>query len=257
MKTPISTNNQNSSVSVVIAAFNAGATIHKTLQSIEAQTRHPDEIIIVNDCSTDNTLEVISNFNQTLNLKIINNSKNFGASVSRNKGVCAASKDFIALIDADDEWHPEKLLDQVNFMIKKNLLFSHTSYQKRYASKNKTLPIRSYDVTFSDLAKTNEICCSSVIVDRRLMQKFLFPNFRMRQDWALWLNLSAKIGTLSAYPKILTTYNAEGGMSKNYFKLFFHQVKFFKTSFNVSYIIALFYTIKYIFYKFFKKWYLK
>ena len=99
------------SVSVIIPAYNSESTITRALQSVTAQTRAPKEIIVVDDASTDNTREIAANFASTssIPLRVITQSSNGGPSAARNTGWDAASGDYIAFLDADDQWHPRKI----------------------------------------------------------------------------------------------------------------------------------------------------
>lgn len=98
----------HSTVSAVIPAYNAGQFLHQALSSVLAQTRAPDEVIVVDDCSTDNTAQVVRDFSDK-RLKLLSTSKNSGSAIARNLGIREASGDLIALLDADDLWLPEHL----------------------------------------------------------------------------------------------------------------------------------------------------
>jgi teichuronic acid biosynthesis glycosyltransferase TuaG len=106
-------------VSIIIPVYNTSQFILETLESVKKQTYTNWEIILVNDCSTDNTLEIVTNFSNgiTNSINCVSNSKNSGASYSRNYGVAHASGDWLALLDGDDVWlpnHLETLIDIVS-----------------------------------------------------------------------------------------------------------------------------------------------
>lgn len=103
------------SISVVIPAYNREGTIKKCLDSIKKQTRPVDEVIVVDDCSTDGTLKVLEDYSG-LNLKIISLEKNSGAQVARNTGAMAAGSEWIAFLDSDDEWAPDKTRLQLEML---------------------------------------------------------------------------------------------------------------------------------------------
>jgi glycosyltransferase involved in cell wall biosynthesis len=102
------------SVSVVIPAYNAGTTIAKTIESVLRQTTPVQEVIVVNDGSKDDTAEVIASFGDSVTLV---NQENKGVSDARNHGVSHAKTNWIAFLDADDLWNPEKIESQVNFLM--------------------------------------------------------------------------------------------------------------------------------------------
>lgn len=111
-------NSQSLPVSVIIPCFNSGLTIKRAIQSVFSQNALPQEVIIVDDCSEDNTRQVLNEiaiFGPKI-MKIITLEKNSGASSARNAGWGIASQPYIAFLDADDSWHPEKLLIQYEFM---------------------------------------------------------------------------------------------------------------------------------------------
>jgi glycosyltransferase involved in cell wall biosynthesis len=95
-------------ISVVIPAFNRAKTIGYALRSVLDQTYPTDEILVVDDCSTDNTIEVVEALNDP-RIKVIRQPKNFGAQAARNKGIREAKNEWIALHDSDDEWMPNRL----------------------------------------------------------------------------------------------------------------------------------------------------
>lgn len=99
-------------ISVVIPAYNRAKTIRGCLESVGNQTFKPFEVIVVDDCSTDNTVEVVNSLDDPL-LRCVNLSENMGAQTARNRGICEAKGEWIAFQDSDDEWLPEKLERQV------------------------------------------------------------------------------------------------------------------------------------------------
>jgi hypothetical protein len=100
----------NSSVSVIVPAYNATRTLAATLASIAAQTEPPLEVIVVDDASTDGTVEMAETFATRLpNLQVVRQVKNGGVSRARNAGLAASHGDLLAFLDADDLWHPTYL----------------------------------------------------------------------------------------------------------------------------------------------------
>jgi glycosyltransferase involved in cell wall biosynthesis len=111
-------------ITAVIPVFNGENFIADAINSVLTQSSMVDEIIVVNDLSTDNTLEVLSQFGDKV--RVITNKDNRGASFSRNQGIKAASYDFIAFLDADDIWYPNKISRQIAIMKAKiNCKFSY------------------------------------------------------------------------------------------------------------------------------------
>ena len=104
-----------STISVVIPCYNSEHTIVRALRSIEHQTLLPLEVLIVDDASTDNSVSVIEQFARisSLKIKMVKQTVNGGPSIARNAGWNTATGEFIAFLDADDQWHPQKLEAQI------------------------------------------------------------------------------------------------------------------------------------------------
>ncbi|MCD6393437.1 MAG: glycosyltransferase family 2 protein, partial [Planctomycetes bacterium] len=130
-----SNDKQSYTISVVIPAFNAEEYIGRAIDSVLAQTRQPDEIIVVDDGSTDNTAEVIKPYSPKVHYI---HQENGGASVARNTGIEAATGQWLAFLDADDEWLPEKLSMQIEHLrCNSDLVWTHSNYFVRSAVDNK------------------------------------------------------------------------------------------------------------------------
>jgi glycosyltransferase involved in cell wall biosynthesis len=116
-------------VSVIMPSWNTGRFIAESIKSVINQTYKNWELIIVDDCSTDNTDEVVASFDEK-RIRYFKNEKNSGAALTRNKAMREAQGEWIAFLDSDDIWHPEKLEKQINFMNKNGYVFSYTEYEK-------------------------------------------------------------------------------------------------------------------------------
>ena len=109
-------------------SYNTAAYIADSIKSIQAQTYQNWELIIVDDCSTDNSMEVIYSFNDP-RIKLLKNDRNSGAAISRNYALREAEGKWIAFLDSDDTWVPEKLEKQIKFMKANNYAFTFTDYR--------------------------------------------------------------------------------------------------------------------------------
>ena len=116
-------------VSIIMPSWNTGRFIEETIQSVLAQTYTNWELLIVDDCSTDNTDEIVASFDDK-RIKYFHNEKNSGAALTRNKAMREARGEWIAFLDSDDLWTPEKLEHQITFMKKKGYSLSFTEYEK-------------------------------------------------------------------------------------------------------------------------------
>ena len=116
-------------VSVIMPSWNTSNFIAESIQSVIDQTYENWELIIVDDCSTDNTDEVVAKFKDK-RIRYFKNEKNSGAALSRNRALREARGEWIAFLDSDDLWSPDKLEHQINFMNKHGYTLSYTEYEK-------------------------------------------------------------------------------------------------------------------------------
>ena len=116
-------------VSIIMPSWNTANFIAESIQSVINQTYTNWELLIVDDCSTDNTDEVVASFKDK-RIRYFKNKKNSGAALTRNKAMRKAQGEWIAFLDSDDLWMPEKLERQIDFMKKNGYTFSYTEYEK-------------------------------------------------------------------------------------------------------------------------------
>jgi len=118
----------NDLVSIIMPSYNTGRFIEETIESVLAQSYPVWELIIVDDCSTDNTDDVVNQFLADERIRYIKNDTNSGAAVSRNRALREAKGKWIAFLDSDDLWEPDKLQKQISFMRDNDYHFSYTNY---------------------------------------------------------------------------------------------------------------------------------
>lgn len=210
-------------VSVITPAYNCAKYIGKTIESVQAQTYDNWEMVIVDDCSTDNTREVVESYSKDdPRVRYICLNENSGAAVARTESMKAAQGDFMAFLDSDDMWKPEKLAKQLAFMREEGHPFSCTAYEQVDEQGNplgkviKTIPRISYNRLLLDCPVGN----STVMYSVRKMGKFEVPNIRKRNDDALWLQMLKKEPYIWGMPNVLAEYRVrEGSISHNKFDL--------------------------------------
>jgi glycosyltransferase involved in cell wall biosynthesis len=184
----------NPTVSIISPSFNSAEFIAATVQSVLNQSIECWEMIIVDDCSTDNSVEVIQPFvEMDSRIKLIRLTKNSGAAVARNTAIEAAKGRYIAFLDSDDLWLPDKLEKQLAFMQENNYPFSFTTYDKINEEGDVFghvgVPTKA---SYSDLLKTCSIGCLTAMYDTEYFGKVYMPLIRKRQDLGLWLKLLRK-----------------------------------------------------------------
>jgi glycosyltransferase involved in cell wall biosynthesis len=203
----------NPLVSVIMPAFNAAEYISSSVYSVFAQTLKDWELIIIDDCSVDDTLAVVSALAQEdQRVKYVAMPVNSGAAVSRNKGIELAKGRFIAFLDADDLWLSDKLEKHIDFMRANDVAFSYAAYEKIDEAGNPCgvvgVPKR---VSYTALLKVCSIGCLTAIYDTEKLGKNYMPLIRKRQDLGLWLCLLKKIPYAYATPGVLAQYRLRRG----------------------------------------------
>ena len=118
-------------VSIIMPAYNCGQFISKTIDSVISQNYSAWEMIVVDDCSSDNTEAVVKEYIKSdSRIKYFRGDQNKGAAYCRNKAIRIAQGEFIAFLDSDDLWSSDKLEKQIKFMIENDYNFTSTSYSK-------------------------------------------------------------------------------------------------------------------------------
>jgi len=184
--------NKNVSVSVITAAFNSAPFIEDTIRSVRAQTYRNWEMIVVDDCSEDNTHQIIEQWaRKDDRICLIKFSKNRGTATSRNAAIKAAKGRYIAFLDSDDIWLPDKLSLQIKFMQEHKCALSYTAYRKIDKDgnpKSNTIKIPEI-VTYKKLLSSNFIACLTAMYDSKILGKVYMPDILKRQDYCLWLKI--------------------------------------------------------------------
>lgn len=210
---------QDGLVSVITPAYNCAKYIGKTIESVQAQTYGNWEMVIVDDCSTDNTREVVESYSkEDFRVRYICLDENSGAAVARTESMKAARGEYMAFLDSDDMWKPEKLAKQLAFMREEGHPFSCTAYEQVDEQGNplgkviKTIRRTSYNRLLLDCPVGN----STVMYNVRQMGKFEVPNIRKRNDDALWLQMLKKEPYIWGMSDVLAEYRVrEGSISHN------------------------------------------
>ena len=178
-------------VSIIIPAYNAADYIAETIESVFNQTYINWEMLIVNDCSQDNTAEIVQSYAvKDKRIKLINLKQNSGAAVARNTAMQNAKGRYIAFLDSDDLWKKEKLQKQIEFMQQNDYGFTFTAYEhfkevKENIQNQVQIP---KSLNYNQALKGNQIGCLTVMLDRKQIQNIYFTTQR-HEDYILWLNI--------------------------------------------------------------------
>lgn len=211
-------------VSIITPSYNSEKFIEETIKSVIKQTYNNWEMIIVDDCSTDKTCEIVNKWMSKDNrIKLIRQERNSGAAASRNVALENSKGRFIAYLDADDIWLPSKLSKQIKFMTDINCGFSCCSYEvidSKGNSKNKFIKMKN-SVDYMGFLCNNLLQTVGIMADLKIINKenLKMPNMRRRQDAATWLQVLKSGQKCYGMKEILAQYRrVEGSLSSNKFK---------------------------------------
>ncbi|WP_055436234.1 glycosyltransferase family 2 protein [Lacinutrix algicola] len=245
-------------VSIVTPLYNSEAFIGETIKSIFNQTYTNWELLLIDDFSNDDTIGVVNDFIlKNKNIKLIKNETNQGAAISRNKGIIAAKGDYIAFLDADDLWKPEKLDKQIAFMQNQDCDVCFCSYEQIDESGKplnklvKALPV----LTYKKYLKSNYIGNLTGIYNAKKLGKITSANLRKRQDWVLWLNaLKASGKPAKSLQESLAFYRVhKNSMSSNKIALLKHNYWVYKKGLGFSTLKATYSMLIFLWEHFFVK----
>lgn len=181
-------------VSIIMPSYNTAQYIEKTIKSVLDQTYTNWELIIVDDCSTDNTDEVVKNYLTDKRIKYLKNEQNSGAAVSRNRALREAKGQWIAFLDSDDLWMPEKLEKQIRFMKENGYFFSYTDYEEINAEGNMTgvFVTGPKKITRTGMYNYCWPGCLTVMYDATKVGLIQISDIKKNNDYAMWLKVCKK-----------------------------------------------------------------
>lgn len=202
---------------VITPAFNSADHIRNAVASVLAQTVTPLEHIVIDDGSLDGTAEIVEELRSAHPWLRLVQQQNAGAAVARNNGIEKSRGRYIAFLDADDVWDPQKLEAQLSFMVANDAAFTFGDYIIADRTRG-TLRITDSPETVShdDLLRGCPIGCLTVALDKDKLRDVRMPLVRQGQDWGLWLKLTRRGVTARKYPGVHATYFTGGAsLSRN------------------------------------------
>ncbi len=241
-------------VSIIMPAYKAEAYIGASVRSVLAQSYTNWELIIVDDCSPDNTVNIINQFSDS-RIRLLVNEQNSGAAVSRNRALREAKGRWIAFLDADDLWLPEKLEKQLKYMTAHSYAFCCTDY--RTCLNGEWLP---YIITCPDIidkTKMYNYCycfTSTVIYDRNVIGLIQIANLKKNNDYAMWLQAVEK-SPCYRMPECLSYYvKHENSISSgNKLRLVKYHYILYKDGLGRTALGSFCLTVRNLYFGFFKK----
>ena len=180
-------------VSIIMPSYNTASYIKESIQSVLNQTYTNWELIIVDDCSTDETEEVLATITDS-RIKYFKNKENSGAAISRNKALREARGQWIAFLDSDDLWLPNKLEKQINFMKNNGYKFSYTNYEEIDMASNKTGVRITGPKKITKMGMYNYCWpgCLTVMYDANEIGLIQIEDIKKNNDYAMWLKVCQK-----------------------------------------------------------------
>lgn len=244
----------NNLVSIITPSYNSSQFIQETIDSVLSQAYVNWEMIIVDDVSTDNSIEIINQYiKNDSRIKLIQLENNSGAAVARNTAIENAKGKYIAFLDSDDIWKKDKLEKQIKFMQNYDSSFSYSAYDliNEEGKSLNTIKDPLTNLTYYELLKENQIGCLTAIYDQEKLGKIYMPLIRKRQDFGLWLNILKKIDHADKIDESLAVYRIrKDSISSNKIDLIKYNYELFNTHQKLSKIKAFYYLCWNIYRKF-------
>jgi Glycosyltransferases involved in cell wall biogenesis len=221
--------------------------IKDAVDSVIAQTYKNWELIIVDDCSNDNT-DIIVNSIEDKRIKYFKRKYNVGAAACRNKAIREARGEWIAFLDSDDRWLPQKLEKQIQFMNKNNCFFSYTEYEEMDENGNLSGVLVSGPYKVSKRGMYNYCWpgCLTVMYNQKKIGLINIPNIRRNNDYALWLKVIEKADCYLLKEKLAYYRRGRKGSisTYNYLGLIYWHYRLFRVSVGQNIIHSVINTVR-------------
>ena len=201
---------KNDLVSIIVPVFNAEKFLDETINSVLKQSYQNWELLLINDCSKDNSKEIYQKYKKDDRIIWFDQEKNGGAALARNKGIELSKGKYLCFLDADDLWEKDKLEKQLNFMKKNNCEFSFTGYEfadEKGIPNGKKVKVPA-TITYKQALKNTTIWTSTVMFDMDKLSKesIYMPNVKRGQDTATWWKVLKKIKCAYGLNEVLSYY---------------------------------------------------
>ena len=229
-------------VSIIMPSYNTAPFIAESIRSVQAQTYGDWELLIVDDCSNDHTDEIVKPYLADERIRYLKNEKNSGAAVSRNRALREAKGKWIAFLDSDDLWAPEKLEKQIAFMEKNGYHFSYTNYNE---INEKSQPLGRAVTGPKRITKSGmyNYCwpgCLTVMYDREHVGLIQIADIKKNNDYAMWLKVCHKADCYLLSETLAQYRKRQGSISNlGYIKLINWHYVLFRESENMNVLVAI------------------
>jgi teichuronic acid biosynthesis glycosyltransferase TuaG len=246
----------NELVSIITPTYNSAKYISETIQSVQKQTHKNWEIIIVDDCSQDETVEIIQNFmDEDHRIHLLQLNKNSGAAKARNFGIEKVTGKYMTFLDADDIWFTDFIENSIKTINEKKINFVFSSYKRsnenlEFIYSDFIVPER---VTYTDILKTNSISCLTAFINVEVLGIKKMPDVLKRQDMGLWLQYLKEIPYAYGIQEPRAIYRIrENSLSRNKKNLLKYQWQFYREVEKLSFLYSIYYMLHWMYRGFMK-----
>ena len=191
--------NKKTEVDIILPNYNSSEFIEQTIDSVIGQTHKNWNLIIVDDCSDEKTKKILNKYSQNKDIQIVFLDKNKGAAFCRNNALELSKSEYVAFLDSDDVWFPDKLIKQINFMKKNNYDFTYTNYTPYkgeenidISNQNSIQPREKYN--FDSFIKDTSIATSTMMIKGELARKYKFTDTKICEDYFYKCSILKAIG---------------------------------------------------------------
>jgi len=232
-------------ISVIMPYRQKKEYVHKAIKSVMGQTYKKFELIIIFDDEKKDDLNFIRSITKNKKkIKIIINKKNIGAGAARNKGIRKAKGKYIAFIDSDDFWKPNKLKKQIKFIESNKYKFIFSSYLIKDGNKLK-IRYAKKKLNYNDLLKSCDIGLSTVMLEKSIVSKNVFPKLNTKEDYVAWLKICKKRITAHGQKDIFVIWNnTKNSLSKPLMRKLIDAFKVYYSYEKLSLITSLIYVFR-------------
>lgn len=205
----VAENKESTTVSVIMPAYNATAYIEEAIRSVMAQTFTNWELIVIDDGSTDDTCAIVQRLvAEDSRIQLVQNPENMGVSRTRNRGLDLCRGDYVALLDCDDIWLPNKLEAQLALAAESGADILYCSYgivDPNGASRCNDFIVPA-TITYRETLSRSVISCSTAVLSRQIAEKYRFRTDYYHEDLVLWLELLRDGYTAAGVTDVLAHY---------------------------------------------------
>ena len=230
-------------VSIVMPMYNSEKFLSDAIESVLAQTYTRWELLITDDCSTDKSRDIASSYvKRDKRIHLFNLERNSGAAMARNNSINKARGRFLAFIDSDDWWYPDKLESQINFMLRNNVEFCFSAFEYADQDLNVTgVSFKPIKISYSSMKVDCNVGTPGVVIDIKSLGKVYMPLIEVSEDWATWINVTKKTGYAYAINRPLWKYRSvEGSLSSNKLKLVKGNIHMYRSILGYSQVKSFF-----------------